>query len=430
MIHTVSKTLKRAAGVTAAVLIFLAAAGALNHMYYIRTDGSDWTRMLWHYFYENKGKIDRIYLGSSHVYVDLNTVRLNELNGENNFNLASPVQPLNASYYLLKEAMRHNTLSHVYLELYHYCSTKDILSLDADPVLSYNRNWINIDYMKTSCNRLEYMLSVTTADRYVYTFFPFTRYRYNTGHWDVIRQTMDSKNDSAFLAYQYGDGYDLYLESGYRYSRNVMGKEARLLQQTTILDKDPIGEKSERYLRKIILHCQKKGIPITLFVSPMNELQLISTENYDHYLEQVRRIAGEYDVPFYDFNLAKEDYLPIHDDAYFSDSGHLNGKGASVFTDFFYDTVSGGQRETESYFYSSYAEKLEFLQPAVYGLYYIDSGQERIYQIASNKEGGMEYRIVLRPERGDSGGVLKHMKYRVLRKTGNLFYLRSRMEPV
>lgn len=85
----------------------------------------DWERNLWHYFYKDDGKIDNLYLGSSHVYYDINPALLDSMNGGYNFNLASSAQPLNGSYYLLKEAGKNNALSHVYLELYYQCSVKD-----------------------------------------------------------------------------------------------------------------------------------------------------------------------------------------------------------------------------------------------------------------------------------------------------------------
>ena len=44
---------------------------------------------------------------------------MDSINGRNNFNLATPAQSYMTSYYLLKEALRHNDLEHVYLEMYY-----------------------------------------------------------------------------------------------------------------------------------------------------------------------------------------------------------------------------------------------------------------------------------------------------------------------
>ena len=38
----------------------------------------------------------------------------------------------------------------------------------------------------------------------------------------------------------------------------------------------------------------------------MYGLSPVSTEHYDYYVDEIRTIAGEYGVAYYDFNLVKE----------------------------------------------------------------------------------------------------------------------------
>lgn len=371
----------------------------------------EWDRILWHNFYESDGRIDNIYLGSSHVFCDLNPVLLDEINGEYNFNLSSMGQLLNGSYYLLKEASKNNVLHHIYLELYYNCSTSDS---DIDIIdVNYNENWRNSDYMKVSYNKFRYMFSITNAEKYVDTFFPFSRYRAQLDNWDYIRQIMEAKGADEYtdlkchVDFDDGNGYDEYQGQGYYYSTRKFLDEQRLYKQEIILKENPIGEKSERYLRKIISYCQKRDIPITLFISPIDELQLISTDNYDNYISQIMEIAGEYNIEFYDFNLTKEEYLDIQYGEYFRDIGHLNYKGADIFTPFFSKVVSEASSQNKKYFYDSYEDKLQSTPPAIYGLYYIDLDGLRTYHIASNRESGMEYRITLTsgPDESGRGGA-------------------------
>lgn len=87
---------------------------------YVRYSPTEaWYRILWQQFYVHEGEIENLYLGSSHVFCDLNPEILDQLTGKCNFNLSSPNQPLNGSYYLLREADKRNELSHVYLEVGH-----------------------------------------------------------------------------------------------------------------------------------------------------------------------------------------------------------------------------------------------------------------------------------------------------------------------
>ena len=382
-------------GILGAVCVFCVLCNVFNWMYY---QEDFWTRSLWHNFYEDEGKIENLYLGSSHVYCGINPILLDSINGKYNFNLSSHGQQLNGTYYLLKEANKENELSHVYVEMYYIYSTKDNFNMGKDPIdIRQDRNWTNSDYMKFSFNKIAYMLSMGGAESYVDICFPFVRYRKYLDDLNFVRETLEQKKDYFIYRYQEKgkNSYGTYRERGQRYSTEVLNDEDRNFEQTRILGEDCLAEKSKEYLIKIIKYCDKQNIPITLFVSPIDELQLISTEQYDCYVNEIREIASEYDLEFYDFNLAKEEYLPIHQNQYFRDIGHLNSEGAMIFTPFFEKVVNGDVSENSIYFYSSYKEKLQNLSPTIYGLYYRNEGQNKILKIASNRENGLEYRIIL-----------------------------------
>lgn len=386
------KYLKRGIGILAAFFIFVGISSILNYMYAARD--SDWERNLWHYFYENKGEINNLYLGSSHVYSGINAAMLDDINGEYNFNLASARQRPVSSYFLLKEADRTNSLSHVYLELFYWCSTNDDFDSSSETQF-YNDNWKNIDYMEFSCNKVEYMLSISEPEKYIDTLFPFVRYRSHLGDWDYIKQTMKSKREEGYLAYDGGG------EQGYRYSTKTFLDKNRMIEQARVLEKNPVGGISKKYICKIINYCKKRDIDITLFCAPMDELQLISTEHYDNYINEIKKIAEEYDVEFYDFNLTKEEYLPIHNEEYFRNADHLNTAGGDMFTRFFSEIVPGDPSDNEKFFYDSYEEKLQAMSPSIYGIYWRNSEVTegtRIFYVASNREEGMEYRIILTPD--------------------------------
>lgn len=414
------RNLKRVIGILAGLLIFAAIVEALDYMY---VNENSWTRILWHNFYEDKGKIDNVYIGSSHVFCDIDTAQLDEINGQYNFNLSTSGQRLNGSYYLLKEADRNNSLSHVYLELYYAVNTTENFNAKLDPIdTELHWNWNNTDNMEFSLNKLEYMFSIAGPDKYANIILPFSRYLSKLDDWDAIKQRIGNKQSEDYRAYrhyeQYDDGsYCEYLKQGYSYSTRVGEDKIRLLEQGRILEENPLGEKSEKYLRKIIKYCQKRNIPITLFVSPIDELQLISIGNYDNYINQINGIAQEYGIEFYDFNLAKEEFLSIQSKEYFRDDGHLNNAGAAVFTPFFGKVLLGDSAENKEYFYNSYAEKLQAAAPNIYGLYYRssktgknESEHTNTMWIASNRNEGMEYKIVLSPDEGEEYMVQDFME--------------------
>ena len=396
--------IRRMVGILAALSIFAGIVRGLDYLYVRLHDSTEWCRILWHNFYEDKGKIDNIYVGSSHVHYDLDPMMLDGLNGQYNFNLSSPSQRMDGTYFLLREADRNNDLNHAYVELYYEVNVEG---------RDNSVNWMNMDHMKMSFNKLAYVLYAVGSEEYPSVFFPFVRYREKLGDWNYIEENIQSRQQEAYRSWQYreeysdGNGYFEVGERGRGYCTRIYYNEDRLYTQWNILGKDPMKDVAKTYLRKLIEYCQRRNIPLTLFVSPISNLQLVSTQGYDYYIDQVREIAGEYNVPFYDFNLVKEEYLPIWREETFSDAGHLNNTGAEMFTRVFYDVISGEAGENAEYFYESYAEKLRDTPPEVYGLYYIyveDTEQPqnpRIMRIASNRDSGMEYRITLTTDAGE-----------------------------
>lgn len=405
------KHIRNAMGILAGVAIFVGIVHILNYLYKPTDDNN--CRLIWHHYYEEEGKITNLYLGSSHMYRDVDPRILNEMTGEYNFDLGSPGQILDGTFYLLREAERNNELKHVYVEMYYMCGTKDNFNKDKDPIDGrYTRNWQNTDNMRISINKLAYMLSCAESDQYIDILLPFSRYRAKLGDWKYVKNNIGVKNTEEYLAYRHDSenetGAPMYLEHGFFGSTKMFTDQFKCYCQERILEENPMGEKSKQYLCKIIRYCQKRDIPITLFISPIYELRLISTMNYDNYTNEVRDIAEEYGIPFYDFNLAREEYLPIQYGEYFTDGHHLNSAGAEMFTSFLGHVIQQEESENEEYFYDSYAEKLREASPAIYGIYYrdIEDTDEiteitRTMYVASNRDEGMEYRIILTPEEGE-----------------------------
>ncbi len=390
---------KRIAGILGMLLLFLAIGELLNVMY-VSEGGRN--RYLWHQFYEHEGEIDNLFLGSSHVFCGVNAVLLDDLNGQHNFDLSSAYQTLNASYYLLREADRKNSLSHVYLEMYYPVSL--YIETGAE-------NWLNIDHMELSWNKWEYFASIAVRDpRHLPEIcFPFYRYRRFLGDWDYITQTIEGKRTNTYYnVFADGNGYEESVGQGYIYSSRVLQEHEKLMTSYTVLSENPMGEVSEQYLRKIISYCNEREIPITLFTVPMYGLSPVSTEHYDYYVDEIRTIAGEYGVAYYDFNLVKEEYLPIQRNEFFMDTDHLNGAGADFFTTFLNQVMSKEDSENEEYFHASFAERLRVEEPRVYGLYLREhtsqeepDQQMKTYWIASNREDDMEYNISLVSDTGE-----------------------------
>lgn len=411
---TIKKWLRRILFVLAFCLVFGFGVKLLNYMY-VEDVKDPWFRIFWHNYYADSAEnnIDNIYLGSSHVYSGLNPFTMDELTGEYNYNISTSEQRLNGSYYLLKEVCRDNDVKHVYLDLFYRSSCVIEDEDNADPInTGYNYNWQNTDYMKLSLNKICYMLSIADTETYPEIALPFIRYRSELDNWAYVKNIMKAKDDENYQNYIYvneyddstGHNYTKYTNKGFRDTNIVLRDDSRITERYTGITEEPMGQESEKYLRKIIEYCENHDIELTLFVTPVDDLLLLSAGDYDLFLNQVEGIAAEYGVDFYDFNLAKEEYLDLWHNEYFWNTGHLNTTGANIFTEFFHKVVSEGKEASTEYFYDSYASKIASQDYRFYGIDFVetvgtdDAGNEvtmNHYSMVSNQTSGYEYQITI-----------------------------------
>lgn len=344
-----------------------------------------WSDFVMEHFYNREENIENLYLGSSHVYCDVDPDILDELTQKNNFNLSTSSQSFYLSYLLLQEADKLYDLEHVYLEMYYYLHIKG-----NENYYETASNFIVWDRMKNSAMKYISILQQDPNEELLAVYLPFSRfnsYLFDTGHIKNVqyrKEEIDKRHHNH--------------ESGYRESLYSIDAKQYKEYKNGDMDLEPMSVEAKQYLLKIIEYCADRDISLTLFSSPMPEWMMIKAGDYDYYVDQVRSIADEYGLQYYDFNLCKEQYLSLSYE-HFRDDDHLNGEGADVFTPVLHDVLTNDKQE---YFYDSYQEKLEKTEPAMYGLITdqtveIPESGEITYEIASNREEGMEYRVEFIP---------------------------------
>lgn len=291
------------------------------------------------------------------------------------------------------------------MELYYTPSTGD--DGDYDNVSSMKNSWRSTDYMRMGISRLQGIWNMNDSERLIEAFLPFVRYRVYLFDWDYIWEKHKIKESDDFKNYRYhydfpGNGfYEVDLaRKGFWYSTRVMDTPTSTQSRTS--ENMGITEDAEEYLRKIIRYCKERGIHLTLFISPIYESQLLSTEDYDVYLDSVRTIAAEYSLPLYDFNLVRDGILELETEDFY-DIGHLNSRGAEKFTRLLLRVLDDGQENMNQYFYSSFRERMKEETPSLYGAYWIDGEETRVMKIAASDSPSMEFKVVL--NRNDEEGA-------------------------
>ena len=378
-----STLIRTIAAILAGVILFVAITKQLDYMY---ATHDMWDRILMH-SYESEKDIDIVTLGSSHVFCDISPEVLDAESGMKSFNLATPSQRLDCTYYLLKQALRQHDLKKVYIECYYWCGAEYEIwdktaaeyvktEVTKDPA-NYATSWALSYAMKPTAESAAIRLGAADVEHGMETVFPFVRYREKLFDGEYIKETIATKKSEDYKNYIYR--YEETDADGTVYTKEYCPKgylsdnggklcdSEKLYNRVRNLSDYGMGQESRKWLGKIISLCQKKGVEITLFTAPMYDLQLISTGDYDRYVKELRAVADEYGIEYYDFNLMKNEYLDIKHGEYFMNMGHLNSVGAEQFTKAFWETVNETEKER---FYDSYKDKLAAEPSEIFGLYY------------------------------------------------------------
>ena len=269
---------------------------------YKRDDGV--TTML-NYYEQPKNTVDVLLLGSSTEGININNEVLWKEYGISAYSLWGSMQPFWSSYYNLKEALQYNTPKVVVLEVgavkYHF------------EYSDTGRQYTNIAGVHISLNKFEAIQASAPQSRWgdLLWGFPIYHSRYNElSHKDFEygfeRNAHENDKGSAVI---YGSGNRI----AYSSAENVETIYA-------------IDIKQEYYFKRIIEECKEKSIPLLLIATPYPERQTIQ-----YYLNDIKRIAEEYDIPFINYNLLDiETGFSIYD--IYTDNDHINIYGARKIT--------------------------------------------------------------------------------------------------
>ncbi len=396
--------MQKAKNLFSVILFFTIFVCLGRFLHYILVDDTEsYTRVMMHELYHQEENIDILFVGSSHCYYSFNPKITDELFQKNTFNAGSSSQFMDTSFQLIQEAVSDNDIEHIFLEV---CYGMANSSLNKDRTLMTS-TYIISDYMKPSFRKTLYLLNASSKDHYSNSFIPARRDAAKLFEPDHITSLMQKKGTPAYQNYEYDyltDAAEAYQGKGY-----VARTEA--VDGNFFLSNYPyyipwLSADWEKNLNDIIDFCDKRNIKLTFVTSPIPNYVLAAKGNYDVYIDKIKQIINGKNVDYYDFNLCKEDFFPNTSDVFF-DCDHLNSKGADIFSTVFSEFFTGKITE-EQLFYDSCAEKMASMSPTLLGLNYIDTtdsetnASTRTVTVISNRNDGVEYRIVMAPEGADS----------------------------
>lgn len=264
-------------------------------------------------------------------------------------------------------------------------------------------SWTVLNQMRPSANKLSYMLNLSDPEYYYLTFLPFMRYREKLFSFDYIAKIVQGKRTEEWKNHAYSymapDGNEI-IKSGGKGFRIYYGEleygDFCIKYEEKSITQNPMTKESLEYLLKIIEYCEEHDIELTWIVSPVPDLQLTCAGGYDNYVRQVAELAGQHNIPYYDFNLCRREYLDVSDGKCWFDTGHLNAYGAEVYSRFLGDFLLEQERGKDTYedcFYGSYEEKIRDLSGEIFGLQIVQSKDYERHLPDTAQENWEEYAI-------------------------------------
>lgn len=365
--------------------------------YMITDDKSSFTRVMMHEYY-NQDNIDVLFCGSSLCYKSFDVETLDNKLGLNTFNSGSSSQDLDATYYIIRDAVKRYDVGHIYLELSPIMAFNfDIDSRNSSTMVG---TYIISDYMELSFSKYEYLLGASNAETYANSFLLARRNWQSLFDSEYVGAILQSKGSAIYKDFGYGYlGNDSlhYIGKGYVAAENAVLKHSFCdVYGNTDFDVNRINDEWYQYLQRIIELCSNNDVELTLVCSPLSSYLLVCfMDKYDDYHNMVTQIANEANIDFWDFTLCKEEYLHLDFEDY-EDSAHLNKYGAKIFSELLGD-INNGDINSDDIFYDSVMQKLDGLPANLCGI--VENGVER--KVIANHPEDFEYSIIAQPNEGE-----------------------------
>ena len=295
------------------IIILISILSVLNPIFILK---GGYTSKIAQGVYEHTGKsYDILLLGSSHMNSSINPNVLWNKYGITSFNYGTGGQPIDVTYYLLKEILKNHDNRNiiVVIDLYYLGLTEEF---GEEEYIRYV-----LDSMKFSKNKLEAIMSCTPRDQWIYYLFPIMKYH---DRWKEL-----SKTDFNF------DTKESYYKKGFAAGQEVYGKK-NLSEFTT--ETAEIPPKSAEYLSKIIELSQKAGFKLLFINAPHDYTSTAGMKSWHNepakMFNKVTEIAQYNDIPFINFNnIYNELDFDFKSDMF--NNGHMNIWGSNKVSTYF-----------------------------------------------------------------------------------------------
>lgn len=291
------------------VSILLVITISLNSIFIIKSNHR--AKLIEGLYANTEVPLDVVFLGSSHMNGAIDPNILWGQHGITSYNYATGGQPIDATYYILKEVLKVHKKPIVVVDLYY------LGLIDKYGEEGYVRN--ALDNVKFSANKVDAIVNCTPRSQWIDYLFPIFKYH---DRWKELGQ-----NDFNY------NSFNTYYQKGFDAGRTSFGKENTSDPSTTEMADLP--PKSEEYLNKIIDLSKKENFKLIFTNVPYDYNGTANSKSWGKepakVFNKVAEISKDNNIPFINYN-KKIDELGFDFKKDMFNLGHLNVFGAKKVT--------------------------------------------------------------------------------------------------
>ncbi len=268
----------------------------------------------------NGNHIDMVFLGSSRPQRTFDPEVFEKVLGlDCVFNASSGLQPIQSSYYMLREIYSRYKPQYV------------VLGITGGTLFTKESTLAKIIVLDRlhGFEKLEYLLKCFQLDEYPDALSLIHRFRNNLT-LETISKTVREKIDLQKNGFsQRIAPPDLYKDNGFVYSYQS-GDIGNIADGR--FDFKSVIPRNAEYLDKIVDFCAENGIQLFLVTPPSSMMNIYNLENYQDFTDYFEIYASKHGLHYLNLNYLKgrEEWLG---DRMMYDSGHVNGEGGVLVSE-------------------------------------------------------------------------------------------------
>lgn len=281
-----------------------------------------------------KGSLDMVYTGTSFCLCDIDPAIVDEETGLKSYNMGTNMQSIQSSYTAIKQAIKRGGITRAIVGI-----DPEIMEMDRADNFRAEACFVrNLSDTLPLPQKLPADTAFVTSSDFIGT--PTSVLYYVP--WTYDRVSNISGNIREKLAGKILDETDHRDENGHYGSDEIYGEGRNFVDLTNVIEWNETADNlydidilddNLKTLEDIARLCQKNDVELFVIAFPTTQaLSIYKLDSYRDYTNTIREMLSSYGVGYYDYNLAREEYVDVFNLENYRDNGHMNNQGTAEFS--------------------------------------------------------------------------------------------------